>query len=66
MKQSYATLSENPTPESRTPSGPGHYTLGENARLVVSHRLVGTRIVNEASIPFFSPDPTKPAPRHAP
>jgi beta-lactamase regulating signal transducer with metallopeptidase domain len=46
----------------RTASGPGHYTLGENARLVVSHRPVGRRIVNEGSIQFFSSDLTRPAP----
>jgi beta-lactamase regulating signal transducer with metallopeptidase domain len=46
----------------RTASGPGHYTLGEDARLVVSHRPVGTRIANEARIQFVSPDPTKRAP----
>jgi hypothetical protein len=46
----------------RTASNPGRYTLGENARLVVSRRPDGERIVNEASIQFFSPDPTKPAP----
>ena len=46
----------------RTASNPGHYTLGENVRLVVSRRPDGARIVNEASIQFFSPDPTKPAP----
>jgi hypothetical protein len=45
-----------------TASNPGRYTLGENARLVVSRRPIGERIVNEASIQFFSPDPTKPAP----
>ena len=46
----------------RTASNPGRYTLGENVRLVVSRRPDGMRIVNEASIQFFSPDPTKPAP----
>ncbi len=45
----------------RTASNPGRYTLGENVRLVVSRRPDGVRIVNEASIQFFSPDPTKPA-----
>jgi len=46
----------------RTASNPGRYTLGENVRLVVIRRPVGERIVNEASIQFFSPDPAKPAP----
>ena len=46
----------------RTASNPGRYTLGENVRLVVTRRPDGTRIVNEASIRFFSPDPTRPAP----
>jgi beta-lactamase regulating signal transducer with metallopeptidase domain len=46
----------------RTASTPGRYTLGENIRLVVSRRLDGRRTVNEASIEFFSPDPTKPPP----
>ena len=46
----------------RTASNPGRYTLGENIRLVVSRRPDGTRIVNEASIQFFSPDPTRPPP----
>jgi hypothetical protein len=46
----------------RIASDPGRYTLGENARLVVSRRPDGTRIVNEANIQFFSPDLAKPAP----
>ncbi len=46
----------------RTASNPGRYTLGENIWLVVSRRFDGFRRVNEASIQFFSPDPTKPAP----
>jgi hypothetical protein len=46
----------------RTASNPGRYTLGEHVRLVVIRRGVGERIVNEASIQFFSPDPAKPAP----
>jgi hypothetical protein len=46
----------------RTATGPGRYTLGKNIRLVVSRRGDGDRIVNEASIQFFSPDAAKPAP----
>jgi hypothetical protein len=46
----------------RNASNPGRYTLGEHIRLIVTRRGVGERIVNEASIRFFSPDPTKPAP----
>ena len=46
----------------RTANNPGRYTLGENIRLIVSRRPDGTRIVNEASIQFFSPDPTRPPP----
>ena len=46
----------------RTASNPGRYTLSENVRLVVTRRGVGERIVNEASIQFFSPDPAMPAP----
>jgi hypothetical protein len=46
----------------RTASNPGRYTLGEHIRLIVTRRGVGERIVNEASIQFFSPDPAKPAP----
>ncbi|HUF60522.1 MAG TPA: M56 family metallopeptidase [Verrucomicrobiales bacterium] len=46
----------------RTASDPGRYTLAENAVLAVTRRPVGERIVNEASIQFFSPDPAKPAP----
>ncbi len=41
---------------------PGRFTLGENTRLVVSRRIEGERIVNEASIEFFSADPAKPPP----
>jgi beta-lactamase regulating signal transducer with metallopeptidase domain len=44
----------------RTASNPGRYTLGENVRLVVTRRPDGERIVNEASIEFYSKDPTKP------
>lgn len=46
----------------RTANNPGRYTLGENVRLIVSRRPDGTRIVSEASIQFFSPDPTRPPP----
>lgn len=46
----------------RTAKGPGRYTLGENIRLVVTRRPDGERIVNEASIHFYSPDPKKDAP----
>ena len=46
----------------RTASGPGRYPLGENVRLVVIRRPSGERIVNEASIQFFSPDPANPPP----
>ncbi|MEX2286164.1 MAG: M56 family metallopeptidase [Planctomycetaceae bacterium] len=46
----------------RTANNPGRYTLGENARLVVSRRGVGERIVNEARIQFFTPDPKADAP----
>jgi hypothetical protein len=49
----------------RTASGPGRYTLGDLVRLVVSRRPVGERLVNEASIAFFSADPKKPAPGEA-
>jgi hypothetical protein len=45
----------------RTATGPGRYTLGENARLIVSRRPDGTRILNEATIQFFSPNRSKPA-----
>ena len=49
----------------RTASNPGRYTLGENARLVVSRRPVGARIVNEASIQFFSgPGQARPGEPH--
>lgn len=41
----------------RVASNPGRYTLGENIRLVVSRRPVGQRLVNEASIEFYSSDP---------
>jgi beta-lactamase regulating signal transducer with metallopeptidase domain len=46
----------------RTANNPGRYTLGDNAALVVVRRPVGERIVNEANVEFFSPDPKKPAP----
>ncbi len=45
----------------RIANNPGRYTLGEAAVLVVIRRPVGERLVNEGSIQFFSPDPTKPA-----
>ena len=41
---------------------PGWYTLGDNIRLSISRRPVGERIVNEASIQFFAPDPKADAP----
>jgi hypothetical protein len=40
----------------RTASNPGRYTLGDNVRLEVSRRPDGTRIVNEATIHFYSAD----------
>jgi hypothetical protein len=43
----------------RTASNPGHYTLAENAVLAVTRRPDGERIVNEATIQFFSPDSGK-------
>jgi beta-lactamase regulating signal transducer with metallopeptidase domain len=46
----------------RMAKNPGRYTLAENVRLVVSRRPDGERIVNEANIQFFSPDPTKEPP----
>jgi hypothetical protein len=46
----------------RTASNPGRYTLGDNVRLVVTRRPDGERIVNEATIQFFSPDPKADAP----
>lgn len=46
----------------RTACNPGRYTLAENAVLVVSRRPVGERLVNEASIQFYSPDPKTDAP----
>lgn len=46
----------------RTANNPGRYTLSDGAVLVVSRRPDGERIVNEASIQFYSADPTKPAP----
>jgi len=49
----------------RTAANPGRYTLGDYARLVVSRRPDGERIVNEASIEFYSSDPKKPAPGKA-
>ena len=52
----------NAAKQPRTASNPGRYTLGENIRLVVTRRPFGRRVVNEASIRFSSPDPTKPAP----
>jgi BlaR1 peptidase M56/Protein of unknown function (DUF1549)/WD40-like Beta Propeller Repeat len=41
----------------RTARNPGWYTLGEHIRLDVSRRPVGERLVNKATILFFSPDP---------
>ncbi len=46
----------------RTANNPARNTLGENIRLIVSRHPDGTRIVNEASIEFFSQDPTRPPP----
>ena len=46
----------------RIARNPGRYTLSENIRLVVSRRIELERIVNEASIEFFSADPAKPPP----
>ena len=43
-------------------SNPGWYTLSEHARLSVSRRPDGERIVNEATILFFSSDPKADAP----
>jgi hypothetical protein len=41
----------------RVVSNPGWYTLGEHVRLSVSRRRDGERIVNEATILFFTSDP---------
>jgi beta-lactamase regulating signal transducer with metallopeptidase domain len=46
----------------RTAKGPGRYTLGETAALLVTRRPDGDRIVNEATIKFNPADPTKPPP----
>ncbi len=46
----------------RTVSNPGWYRLGDTTFLSVSRRLVGERIVNEASLQFFSRDPAQSAP----
>ena len=43
----------------RTASNPGRYTLRDGPILPVSRRPDGERIVNEASISFFSPDESK-------
>lgn len=45
-----------------TASNPGRYTLAKNAVLVVSRRPVDERLVNEATLQFFSPDPKADAP----
>jgi beta-lactamase regulating signal transducer with metallopeptidase domain len=47
----------------RTASNPGGYTLNGYARLQVSRRLDGERIVNEASIHFSDADPTRSPPK---
>lgn len=47
----------------RTASNPGGYTLNGYARLQVSRRLDGERIVNEASIHFSDADPTRVPPK---
>ena len=49
----------------RSANNPGHYTLGGTIGLVVSRRPDGERIVNEASIEFYSQDQTKPTKPHA-
>lgn len=51
----------------RTANNPGRYTLGENIRLVVTRRPEGERLVNEASIVFFSSNPkaAPPGPPHS-
>ncbi|MHB9081088.1 MAG: M56 family metallopeptidase [Pirellulaceae bacterium] len=41
----------------RTASNPDQYTLNENAKLVVTRRPLGERIVNEAAIRFAQPEP---------
>jgi hypothetical protein len=41
----------------RAANSPGRYSLRENIRLVVTRRAIGERLVNEASIMVFSPDP---------
>jgi hypothetical protein len=46
----------------RTASNPGRYTLGDLVRLEVSRRPIGERIVNEATIHFYSRDPKADAP----
>jgi hypothetical protein len=46
----------------RIANNPGRYTLGDHVRLIVSRRPDGERVVNEARIQFYSPDPAKPAP----
>jgi beta-lactamase regulating signal transducer with metallopeptidase domain len=46
----------------RVVSNPGWYTLGDLVRLSVTRRPDGERIVNEASIVFFSADQKSPAP----
>lgn len=44
----------------RVATGPGQYTLGGNAKLVVTRRPDGERVVNEARIIFSPPEETKP------
>lgn len=46
----------------RTAHNPGRYTLADLARLVVSRRPDGERIVNEASIQFYAADSKDPPP----
>jgi len=46
----------------RIANNPGRYTLREGVVLAVSRRPDGERLVNEASIQFSSPDPSKPVP----
>lgn len=46
----------------RVASNPGNYRLTETAYLYVSRRPVFERMLNEAYIQFYSPDPKKPEP----
>ena len=54
-KTPFRVLPEDPDAATRTrvAINPGRYNLGENIRFVVSRRVIGKRIVNEASITWY-------------